>query len=46
MNYRGTTDEVGDRRLTLYGLRRSDLHAVRPGVSPTSGYNPIGLNDW
>lgn len=46
MSHRGTTDEVGDRTLTLYGLRRADLHTVRPGVSPMSGYNPVGLNDW
>lgn len=45
MSHRGTTD-VSGRTLTLYGLRRSDLHAVRPGVSPASGYNPVGLNDW
>jgi RimJ/RimL family protein N-acetyltransferase len=42
----GTTDEVGGRKLALFGLRKTDLHAVRPGVSPSAGYNPVGLNDW
>lgn len=46
MEHVGETAEVGGANLRLYRLRRDGLHPNLPGVSPESGYNPVGLNDW
>jgi RimJ/RimL family protein N-acetyltransferase len=46
MTHVGETTAVGGATLGLYRLGRGDLHLNLPGVSPESGYNPIGLNDW
>jgi RimJ/RimL family protein N-acetyltransferase len=46
MDQVGETTEVGGTSLRLYRLGRDSLHRNLPGVSPESGYNPVGLNDW
>lgn len=46
MSRAGETTEVAGVKLDLYQLRRTDLDPLLPGVSPTVGYNPVGLDDW
>ncbi|MBO0811869.1 MAG: GNAT family N-acetyltransferase [Microlunatus sp.] len=46
MSHVGETSEVAGVSLGLYRLRRADLDPLLPGVSPTVGYNPVGLDDW
>lgn len=46
MDHIGETTEVEGADLRLYRLTRDGLHPNLPGVSPESGYNPVGLDDW
>lgn len=46
MSLIGETAEVGGVNLGLYRFRRDDLDRLLPGISPTVGFNPVGLDDW